>query len=149
MERIVMTTKDAEKVFLIKEREIRKLCKEKKIKGVNKIKGKYDIPDDTVMIITDEMARAFLYQLLKYKNNPGIVISSAGCDDEQKVEIWRDYLIDQGLTSKCDKKLVIKDLLDSVQLTDKGLQCVFGKANYKALINLKPEVNFNIGFINI
>ncbi len=144
-----MTTKEAEGSFNIPEKAIRKLCKEGKIKGAKKINGKYEIPNDMVMIITDEAARAFLYQLLKYKNNPELILSSAGSDDEQKIELWREYLINQGLVSKCGKKKQLKDLLDAIQITDKGLEFLFGKNSYKILVNLNPTVNVNIGLINV
>lgn len=144
-----MTTKEASTNFNIPEKIIRALCKEGKIKGAKKENGKYEIPNGTVMIITDETARAFLYQLLKYKNNPELVLSSAGCDSEQKMEVWQEYLVNQGLVSYCEKKKKLKDLLDAVQITDKGLQFLFGKNSYNILVNLKPTINVNIGLINV
>ncbi len=88
----------------------------------------YDIPNDTLMIISDENAKAFLFQLLKYKNNPGLVLAAFGCNDEKKLEIWRDYLINQGFVSNCNKQNNLKDFLNAIQLTDKGLEFVFGKS---------------------
>ena len=145
-----MTTKEAAEHFNLSEKVVRTLCKEKKILGVTKPNGKYLIPDNTVMIVTDENARAFLLQLVKYKNNPGIILSNAGADTEEKLHTWHEYLLSQGLVGPCEFSANYRTLLDGMSLTDKGFDVVFGKQQHISLrgFTIEPAINVNIACLN-
>ena len=146
-----MTTKEAADCFNLNERVVRTLCKENKIHGVTKINGKYVIPDESIMIITDENAKAFLLQLLKFKNNSDMTLSSAGADTEDKLRTWLEYLISQGLIGFCEFSPDYRTLLTRMSLTDKGFDVVFGKKQYFTLsgLTVEPSVNINIACLQL
>ena len=146
-----MTTKKASEIFNIPERKIRKLCQQNKIHGVSKPNGRYEIPDSTSIIITDDNARAFLYQLIKYKNNPGLVLSVAGLDTETKRLEWHMYLLEQGLIGQCEFCPDLRELLTRMVLTDKAIELVFGKQTNGLLsrLSLEPAININIACLNL
>ncbi len=137
-----MTTKQASEIFNMDRRTIQQLCKEGKIHGVRKVKNQYEIPDETAMIITDEDARAFLWQLLKFKNNPDIVLEESLADTNAKLNTWHNYLIEQGLVGSCEYANKLKELLERMKLTDKGFAMVVGKKVRS--IHIEPHLNLNV-----
>jgi hypothetical protein len=141
-----MTTKQAADNFNMEEREIRKLCKEGKIHGVRKVKNRYEIPDETVMIITDENARAFLWQLLKFKNNPSIILEESFADTDEKLSAWYTYLTEQGLAGGCGYVGKLKELLKKMQLTEKGFATIAGKTAHS--IHIEPHFNINLACVS-
>ena len=141
-----MTTKQAADNFNMEEREIRKLCKEGKIHGVRKVKNRYEIPDETAMIITDENARAFLWQLLKFKNNSNIVLEDSFADTNEKLNAWYIYMTEQGFVGRCEYAGELKELLRKLQLTEKGFTMIAGKmANG---IHIEPNFNVNLACVS-
>lgn len=141
-----MNTKEASAIFNIPEKELRRLCKENKVSGAKLVKGKYEIPDDTLMIITDENAKAFLFQLLKFKNNPDLVLSYKGFDTVEKRHIWHSYLLNQGFISLCSFIGDTRNWLNNMTITDDGLGEIFGTGKQNKLLNMSisPTVNVNI-----
>ena len=47
--------------------------------GVRTVKNRVIIPDETVIIPSKQEIQAFLFQILKYKNNPNVTISREFC----------------------------------------------------------------------
>ncbi len=113
-----MTVKEAAAKFNLSERKIQNLCKEGKIHGVTKPNRAYHIPDETVIIITDENAQAFLWQLLKFKNNANIILQGNFADNETKLRAWHKYMIEQGLVGECEYSSDLRTLLSKVYITD-------------------------------
>ena len=146
-----MNTKEASMLFGIPEKEVRRLCNENKIAGVKLVKRRYEIPDETLMIITDNNAKAFLFQLLKYKNNPNLVLSVKGFDTVEKRRIWHTYLQNQGYISLCPFVEDTRQWLSNMTITDDGLKELFGTNTQGRLmrLNLSPTVNINIGSLVI
>lgn len=147
-----MTTKEAASVFNIDERIIRTLCKENKIHGVTREKGengRYVIPDETVLIVTDENARYFLYQLLKFKNNPKMIFPVACLDREEKLKAWYGYLREQGLIGDCEYSSDLNTLLSRMSLTEEAIAMVFGKKNSSMLDKLHFNPSFHLINVNI
>lgn len=150
-----MTTKQASDTFCIPVRTIRDLCRQNKIADVVKNGREYIIPDDTPVIITDDKAKAFLLQLLKFKNNPDIVLSQCGIDSEQKGRTFLRYLLSQNLIGECDYCDDYRQLLRNMQITDHGFDFLLGSiAKEPKSININIEVsnnvnnNANIGLIS-
>ncbi len=146
-----MNVKEASASFHIPESTIRKLCKENKIPGVRKEKGTgYIIPGNTKMIITDQVAKAFLWQLLRYKNNNGIVLCVASWDTPEKLEMIRSHLIKQNWVGNCKPSDSLPALLNEMQITDEGWKFLLGEKTFaKAQISLNPSIPINIGLVNV
>ncbi|MDO4492441.1 MAG: helix-turn-helix domain-containing protein [Clostridia bacterium] len=146
-----MTTKEAAEKFGISNKTVSKLCSENKIHGVEKINGKYRIPDETEMIITDDAAKAFLIQVLKLKNNPDITLPVAGYETEEKKKVWYGYLLNQGLIGECALCADAGQWMQGMSLTDKGLETILGKKNAWMQLQavLKVSGSLNIGIVNI
>lgn len=68
-----MTVKEASVLFKRSEREIRDNIAF--VKGAYKEKRKWVLPDDLRLFVNKLEIQAFLVQILKYKNNQGIIIS--------------------------------------------------------------------------
>lgn len=147
-----MTTKEAASIFNIDERTIRALCKEQKINGVTRGKnGRYIIPDDTTLIVTDENARYFIYQLIKFKNNPKMVFPVRNLDEPEKLRVWYEYLRDQGLIGNCQFSTDLNTLLSQMSLTEEAIAMVFGQKKSSVLdkIHFNPSFNLNVASLNV
>ena len=140
-----MTTKEAAERFDIKERIIQKLASEGKIAGTQKVRGCYEIPNDTAIIITDQMARAFLLKLLKLKNNPGELVSTYDLLDEKISRTWYRYLLEQEVIGDCEYTPDPRELMLRMKLTNKGLEAVVGKRTLIKIENVSIAPTFYIG----
>ena len=141
-----MTTKQAADKFNMGKREIQKLCKEGKIHGVRKVGNRYEIPDETAMIITDENARTFLWQLLKFKNNPNIILEGSFADTDEKLKAWHTYMTERNLVGSCQYASELKELLMTMQLTEKGFEMITGKT--ASNIHIEPSFNIDFACVN-
>lgn len=144
-----MTTKEAADIFHLSVREIRELCNAGKIPGAKKDRGEYDIPDDTPIIVTDKMVRAFAQLLLQYKNNPQMVFSIRGLDTAEKRRVWHEYLIREGLIGECQLSDSVSEMLKEMQLTDEGLKMAFKNDNKSFSLSVPLNLNFNVGCVNV
>ena len=106
-----MTAKEASEKFHISERAIRKLAQERKIVGVQKVMRCYILPDETPIIITDSMARAFLLKVLRVKNNPNEIISTHELRDATISRAWYDYVLTQEVVGDCEYTTDPRELL--------------------------------------
>lgn len=143
-----MTTKDAAKKFNLSERKVQKLAKEQKIVGADKINGVYVIPDD-VFLVTDEMARAFLLKILRLKNNSHEVLSTNDLIDKSNIHIWHTYMQKQGLVGDCDCFDDPRQLLENMQLTEKGWSFVLGSKTFSLLKIENLNVNLQISALSV
>lgn len=144
-----MTTKQASVKFGIDEREIRKRNKDGMIIGVTKERGLLIIPDETKLIPSKSDVQAFLFQLLQYKNNHSIVVAQNTFPDVNKLKALAEFLFLKGYIGKYDNFYSEKDFLNDVQITDIGMQLVFGNNAIKKLsmpltINFAPSVNVKL-----
>lgn len=148
-----MTTKEAAERFGIKEREVQKQCREGKIAGASKHGRGYYIPDDTLLILTDEAVCDFTRLLLKYKNNPGMILSNSGAlDTVQKRRIWYEYLMREGIIGNCEFSEDLNTMLNRMQLTDEGLEIAFKKIKFstiKSSTTVNVPVNLNVACVNV
>ena len=143
-----MTTKEAAKKFSLSEWEVRKLAKEKKIIGADKINGVHNIPEDA-FIITDKMARAFLLKILKLKNNPHEVISTNDLIDQSNAYTWHIYMHKQGLVGDCAFVAEPRQLLQNMQLTDKGWAFALGAKTFSLLKFENVNINLQVSAISV
>ena len=136
--------------FNLSERKIQTLCKEGKIHGVTRPNRAYHIPDETAIIITNENAQAFLWQLLKFKNNANIILQSHFADNETKLRAWHRYMIEQGLVGECEYSSNLKTLLEGMQITDAGFELLPGyKSSLRLLLEPRVNIDINIGCMNM
>lgn len=144
-----MTTKQASAIFRIDEKEIRKRNKDGMIIGVTKEHGLLIIPDDTKLIPSKADVQAFLFQILKYKNNPSIVIAQNMFPDIEKLKIFAEFLFLKGYIGKYSVFYSEKEFLSAAQITDIGMQLVFGNNAIKNLsvpitVNFAPSINVKL-----
>lgn len=144
-----MTTKQASAKFRISEKEIRKRNKDGMIIGATKERGIIIIPDETKIIPSKTDIQSFLFQVMKYKNNTSTVIAQQLFPNIEKLKILDDYLFQKGYIGKHDDFNTEKEFLNIVQLTDMGLQLLFGntvveKLSSPAIITFAPNLNFNV-----
>ena len=141
-----MTTKEAAERFNLSERTIRRLANEGKIIGACKVEGSYEIPDDTPIIITEKMARAFLLKVLKLRNNPNLIVSTQELSSEVMSRVWYQYMLRQELVGDCEYTSEPRKLLLRMQLTEKGMEQVIGKKTFGILEKLRLEPTINLNF---
>lgn len=144
-----MTTKQASVRFNIDEREIRKRNKDGMIMGVTKEHGFLIIPDETKLIPSKADVKAFLFQILKFKNNQSIVLAQNMFPDVERLKIFAEFLFLKGYIGRYDDFCNEKDFLNAVQITDIGMQLVFGnnvvgKLSMPITVNFAPSVNVKL-----
>ena len=144
-----MTTKQASAKFHIDEKEIRKRNKDGMIIGSTKEHGLIIIPDATKIIPSKADVQAFLFQVLKYKNNKSIIIAQQLFPDVYKLKIIAEYLFLKGYIGKYDEFEDEKEFFNAVQITDSGMQLVFGsnaiqKFSSPIVITFAPTAQLNI-----
>lgn len=149
-----MTVKEASEKFGIDEKEIRKRKKDEMIIGAKTIKHRIVIPDDTKIIPAKQDIICFLYEIIKYKNNPQIIISRRLCPELEDLKIMIEYLYKRGYIGEyniCDEFI---EMFSSLNLTEEGLEIVIGSAQINKIksyslnpISINPQVR--IGLINL
>lgn len=146
-----MTVKEASHLFNLDENEIRNRKKDNMIIGVEK-KGRYIfIPDDTKIIPSKTEIKAFLLEIIKYKNNDEIALDRSLCPDYGTLIAVAEYLYKKGFIGEYNCFSNAKTFFDEVILTDKGMEFVFEK-EYKNLSKyefLPIQVNPNFSLITI
>lgn len=148
-----MTVIKASEKFFIPKNTIYKLCRDSQkgpIKYINAIKKKsWEIDDSTTVIMTKEQIQFSLLQILKYKNNPNVVVSCKTFP-ERDVYLVFDYLCCLGFVSKRNcNSISLEDCLSNVKLTEEGidlLTSVFDEQKIKT-ININFQNTNNIGFV--
>lgn len=145
-----MTVKEASQKFNINEKEIRKRNKDGMILGTYKEGVKIIIPDNTTIIPSKNDIKAFLFQILKYKNTPNIAINRSLCPDEVSLYVLFDFLYKAGYIGEATFTKNIKQLFDSIILTDKSIQLIIGENNSKKLNDyIFQNLNVQFAIINL
>ena len=147
-----MTVKDASVKFNIDEKEIRRRIKDDMVKGIRKDGRTIIIPDDTVLIPSKKEIRFFLMQIIKYKNNTSIAISREICPSDEQLRALTIYLYNTGYIGESNFSSNIRELFDKIQITDKGINLLFGSyANLlpKDVIPLQINPGINLSLISI
>lgn len=148
-----MTIKKASEVFKVDGKIIRKSIDDGMLPK-QKVGKNIEIPDDTKFIPVKTDIQAFLFQILRYKNNPHHPISRRLCPDAESLKILFDYLYHNGYIAECDFSEDIDALLNNIVLTDEATNLMFSKRKIDQLnnvafmpININPTLK--VGLINV
>ena len=148
-----MTIKKASEIFKIDEKIIRKSIDDGMLLK-QKVGRNIEIPDDTKFIPIKADIQAFLFQILRYKNNPHHPISRRLCPDSESLKILFDYLYHIGYIAECEFSEDIDTLLNNIVLTDEATNLMFSKRKIDQLnsvtfmpININPTLK--VGLINV
>lgn len=148
-----MTIKRAAEVFQIDEKIIQKSINEGLLKK-RKIGKNIEIPDDTKFIPIKNDIQAFLFQILRYKNNAHLPISRKMCPDTASLKILFEYLYRNGYIAEYEFSEDISVLFRNTILTEEATDFIFGKYKIDQLknINFMPisinptlKVGLNVG----
>lgn len=148
-----MTIKQAAEIFHIDEKIIRKSIKDGMLEK-RKNKRYIEIPNETTFIPVKNEIQAFLFQILKYKNNVHFPISRKLCPDIESLRILFEYLYHNGYIAEYQFSENISTLFDNIMLTDEAMELVFGKGkiaqinkvnNMPININATLKVGLNVG----
>ena len=147
-----MTVKEANVRFGKDVKDIRKSHKDGMILGSHKVGRNIIIPDETTIIPAKKEIQNFLLQILKFKNNHFYVISRDLCPTPDHLKVLVEYLVKKGLIGSVNISDNITDniteLLESIQLTDKGFEFTFS-AYYYDKINAICSVPLNINISGV
>ncbi len=147
-----MTVKRAAEVFKIDEKVIRKSIGDGMLQK-RKVGRNIEIPDDTKFIPIKSDIQAFLFQILRYKNNH-IAISRRMCPDSESLKILFEYLYYKGYIAEYEFTEDIETLFNNTVLTDDATDLIFSKYKIDQLknINFMPisinptiKIGLNIG----
>lgn len=148
-----MTIKRAAEIFQINEKIIRKSIYDGMLQK-RKVGRNIEIPDDTKFIPVKNDIQAFLFQILRYKNNPRLPISRRMCPDAESLKILFDYLYHNGYIAECNFSEDIVTLFNDIVLTDEATNLIFSKYRIERLksitfmpININPTLK--VGLINV
>ena len=148
-----MTIKKAAEIFKIDEKIIRKSIDDGMLPK-RKVGRNIEIPDDTQFIPIKTDIQAFLFQILRYKNNPHHPISRRLCPDSESLKILFDYLYHNGYIAECNFSEDIGTLFNNIVLTDEATNLIFSKYKIDQLKNIAfMPMNINptlkVGLINV
>ncbi len=134
-----MTIKEASVKFNIDEKEIRNRKRDNMIIGVRKDGRTIVIPNDTILIPSKKDIQSFLFQIIKYKNNPSTTISRGLCPNSDQLEVLINYLYKRGFIGQFDYINDISELFRRIQLTEDGFSFVFGVSSMKRIASIIPS----------
>ena len=148
-----MTIKKAAEIFKINEKIIRKSVNDGMLPK-QKVGRNVEIPDETEFIPIKNDIQAFLFQILRYKNNPHYPISRRMCPDAKSLKILFDYLYNNGYIAECEFSEDIGTLFNNIVLTDEATNLIFSKYKIDQLKNITfMPININptlkVGLINV
>ena len=148
-----MTIKKAAEAFQIDEKIIRKSIGDGMLQK-RKIGRNIEIPDDTKFIPVKNDIRAFLFQILRYKNSPHYPISRKLCPDTDSLKILFEYLYHNGYITEYAFSEDIAILFKNIVLTEEATDLIFSKYKIDQLkntnfmpISLNPtlKIGLNVG----
>ena len=148
-----MTIKKASEIFKVDEKIIRKSVNDGMLPK-QKVGRNVEIPDETEFIPIKNDIQAFLFQILRYKNNPHYPISRRMCPDAKSLKILFDYLYNNGYIAECEFSEDICTLFNNIVLTDEATNLIFSKYKIDQLKNITfMPININptlkVGLINV
>ncbi len=130
-----MTIKRAAELFEIDEKTIRKAINDGMLKKI-KVGRNIGIPDDTKFIPVKNDIQAFLFQILRYKNNSHLPISRKMCPDTASLRILFDYLYHNGYIAEYEFSEDISVLFKNTVLTEEATDLIFSKYRIDQLKNI-------------
>ena len=148
-----MTIKRAAEIFQIDEKIIRKSIDDGMLQR-RKVGRNIEISDDTKFIPVKNDIQAFLFQMLRYKNNPHLAISRRMCPDDDSLKILFDYLYHNGYITEYEFSEDISILFKNTVFTDDATDLIFSKYKIDQLkninfmpISLNPtlKIGLNVG----
>ena len=148
-----MTIKKATEIFQIDEKIIRKSIEDGMLQK-RKIGRNIEISDDTKFIPVKNDIQAFLFQILRYKNNPHLPISRRMCPNTDSLKFLFEYLYYKGYITEYKFSEDITVLFENTVLTDEATDLIFNKYRVDQLknINFMPisinptlKVGLNVG----
>ena len=139
-----MKTKDAVIIFSISKNEVYKLgrCN---LCGIHKVNGKWEIPNNTEVLIPVKDIQRLLYQIIRYKSNPGYVFPRDLCPT---IEITRALINQQyfnGFVGEMSQGENFEEIMSNVKLTEKAFSFLLGE---KKELDLKIAPSFSVIQIN-
>ena len=143
-----MTVKEASMKFQIAEKEIYKSIRDGLLYAI-KISRKYQIADDIQFIPTKNTLQAFLFQILKHKNNPNIALDQSLFPNKEKLLVLLSWLFTNGYITQYKSFSGIKDCFNAVMLTDKGIKFSVGEKIVQTRLSLPINININVGLVNV
>lgn len=138
-----MTIKKAAEMFQVDEKTIRRSIADGMLQKW-KVGRNIEIPDGTMFIPIKNDIQAFLFQILRYKNDPFFPISRRMCSDVDSLKILFEYLYRRGYIAEYEFSEDILSLFNGVILTAEAIDLIFGK--YK--ITQLKSINFMTITIN-
>ena len=148
-----MKTKEAIDKFNITGKEIYKLGNFG-WSGVKKKGREWIVSDDEEILISVNCIRAFLYHVLRFKNNEGYVFPRKMCPDDRTLVAIINQQYRNGLVGDRACGDDFNSILNNIKLTDEGFDLVFGKAQSNKLnscseikINMNPNINIGLNVI--
>lgn len=147
-----MTTAEACSRFKLDKKELQKRIKEDMVLGIHKEGRFLVIPDETKIIPSKTNIMSFLFQIVKYKNNPSTTVSRALCPTDDGLRAVMEYLYKRGFIGTYEFSPYIPDLFASATLTDEGLTYMLGKTTSEKLngdITNYINLNLNLSVVNI
>lgn len=148
-----MTIKKAAETFNVDEKVIRNSIQNGMLQK-RKVGRNIEIPDDTKFIPVKNDIQAFLFQILRYKNNPHLPISRRMCPDADSLKILFEYLYHNGYITEYNFSEEISILFKNTVLTDEATDLIFSKYKIDQLkninfmpISLNPtlKIGLNVG----
>lgn len=148
-----MTIKKAAETFNVDEKIIRKSINDGMLPK-RKVGRNIEIPDDTKFIPVKTDIQAFLFQILRYKNNPHFPISRKLCPNNVALKILFEYLYCNGYIAEFSFTENILELFNTTILTDEATHLIFSKYKVDKLkhVNLMPisinptiKIGLNVG----
>lgn len=149
--RDIMTTKEAGTKFGLDTKEIRKRIDDEMI-AVTHEGRTIIIPDETKIIPSKAQIQTFLYQILQYKNNPSMTVSRGLCPDELTLQVVTEYLYKRGFIGEYIFSSNIKQLFDSISLTESGFDFIFDKRTkgiFSTNMNVRFAINGDLNMLSI
>lgn len=136
-----MTIKQAVETFKLDEKIIRKSIKDGMLEK-RKVGRTIDISNDTKFIPIKNDIRAFLFQILRYKNNNSLPISRRMCPDAISLRFLFEYLYKRGYICEYEFTEDITLLFRNTMLTDEATDLIFYKSAITKLnnINIMPII---------
>ena len=143
-----MTTREAAEKFNLEIQEVRKRKNDGMIPGARTVKGRIVIPDDIEILPSKQEIQSFLFEIIKYKNNPNVTISREYCPDEISLHSVVNYVYRRGFVGEFEFNSKIQILFQNLSLTDEGLKFIMKRMSQSNLGSVEINSNINFGIFN-
>lgn len=142
-----MNTAEASKKFRIAQNEIRKICKNGLIVGAIKIKGVWDIPNDTKFFLNKDGVISVLWEFININLNRNYLYSLQYINTIEKLSACCEYLQTLGYINNYDTKSTIRETINNITLSQKAIDLF--KNNRVGVNNIVFCINMDFNLIKI